>query len=95
MSEAYQSLSHSKRDDKYQVVLAPKRGRKAVFAQAQRQLGPIFHSPARQKQGQIIEGRLMPDDVHMCIAIPPKHLVASVIGSLKGKTAIPMAKLRG
>ena len=50
---------------------------------------------ARQKECQILEGHLMPDHVHMCIAIPPKHPVASVIGFLKGKSAIAIARLRG
>jgi putative transposase len=58
-------------------------------------LGPIFHALARQKKGQIIEGHLMPDHVHMCITIPSKHPVASVIGFLKGKSAIAMARLCG
>ena len=73
MSELYQSLSHSKWDCKYHVVFVPKRRRKAIFGQARRQLGAIFHALARQKECQIIEGHLMPDHVHMCIAIPPKH----------------------
>jgi REP element-mobilizing transposase RayT len=55
-------------------------------------IGPIFHALARQKECQIIEGHLMPDHVHMCIAIPPKHPVASVIGFLKGKSAIAIAR---
>ena len=85
MSELYQSLSHSKWDCKYHVVFVPKRRRKAIFGQARRQLGAIFHALARQKECQIIEGHLMPDHVHMCIAIPPKHPVASVIGFLQGE----------
>ena len=95
MAELYQSLSHSKWDCKYHVVFVPKRRRKAIFGQARRQLGAIFHALARQKECQIIEGHLMPDHVHMCIAIPPKHPVASVIGFLKGKSAIAIARLSG
>jgi putative transposase len=99
MSELYQSLSHSKWDCKYHVVFhvvfVPKRRRKAIFGQTRRQLGAIFHALARQKECQIIEGHLMPDHVHMCIAIPPKHPVASVIGFLKGKSAIAIARLSG
>ena len=60
-----------------------------------RQLGAIFHALAKQKECQIIEGHLMPDRVHLCIAIPPKHSVASVIGFLKGKSAIAIAGLCG
>ena len=95
MSELYQSLSHSKWDCKYHVVFVPKRRRKVIFGKTRRHLGPIFHALARQKECQIIEGHLMPDHVHMCIAIPPKHPVASVIGFLKGKSAIAIARLRG
>jgi putative transposase len=95
MSETYQSLSHSKWDCKYHVVFVPKRRRKAIFGQTRRQLGAIFHALARQKECQIIEGHLMADHVHMCIAIPPKHPVASVIGFLKGKSAIAIARLCG
>jgi len=72
MSGTYLSLSHSKWDCKYHVVFVPKRRRKAIFGQTRRQLGPIFHALARQKECQIIEGHLMPDHVHMCIAIPPQ-----------------------
>ena len=82
MSETYQSLSHSKWDCKYHVVFVAKRRRKAIFGQTRRQLGAIFHALARQKECQIIEGHLKPDHVHMCIAIPPKHPAASVIGFL-------------
>ena len=67
MSETYQSLSHSKWDCKYHVVFVPKRRRKAIFGQARRQLGAIFHALAQQKECKIIEGHLMPDHVHMCI----------------------------
>src|SRR5438477_2442922 len=83
LSELYQSLSHSKWDCKYHVVFVPKGRRKAIFGQTRRHLGPIFHALARQKECQIVEGHLMPDHVHMCIAIPLKHPVASVIGFLK------------
>lgn len=93
MSDLYQSLSHSKWDCKYYAVFIPKRRRKAVFGKMRSQLGEIFHALGRQKECQILEGHLMPDHVHMCIAIPPKHPVASVIGFLKGKSAIAIARL--
>ena len=93
MSDVYQSLAHSKWDCKYHVVFVPKRRRKAIFGHIRRQLGAIFHALAKQKECQILEGHLMPDHVHMCIAIPPKHPVASVIGFLKGKSAIAIARL--
>ena len=93
--EPYQSLSHSKWDCEYHVVFIPKRRRKVLFDRVRQHLGQIFHALARQKECQIIEGLLRPDHVHMCIAIPPKYPVASVIGFLKGKSAIAVARLCG
>ena len=95
MSELYQSLAHSKWDCKYHVVFVPKRRRKTIFGNIRRQLGPVFHALAQQKECQILEGHLMPDHVHICITIPPKHPVASVIGFLKGKSAIAIARMGG
>ncbi len=92
MTGSFQSMSHSKWDCKYHVVFIPKRRRKALFGNIRKHLGAIFHELARQKECQIIEGHLMPDHVHMCIAIPPKYAVASVIGFLKGKSAIAIAR---
>ncbi len=95
MNHSYQSLSHSKWDCKYHVVFVPKYRRKALYGGIRQQLGAIFHELAKQKECQILEGHLMPDHVHMCIAIPPKHAVASVIGFMKGKSAIAIARLQG
>ena len=95
MNEPYQSLSHSKWNCKYHVVFIPKGRRKMVFGQIRKQLGPIFHELARQKDCRILEGHLMPDHVHMCIEIPPKFPVASIIGFLKGKSAIAIARQFG
>jgi len=73
-------------------VFVPKRRRKVLFDQVCRHLGEIFHALARQKECRIIEGHLMSDHVHMCIEIPPKIAVASVIGFIKGKSAIAVAR---
>ncbi len=92
MIEGYQSLSHSKWDCKYHVVFIPKGRQKVLYGQIRKHLGKIFRELAHQKECQIIEGHLMPDHVHMCIAIPPKHAVSSIIGYLKGKSAIAIAR---
>ena len=92
MNEAYQSLSHSRWDCKYHVVFVPKRRRKSLFGNIRRKLGGVFHELARQKECRIVQGHLLPDHVHMCIEIPPKHAVASIVGFLKGKSAIAIAR---
>ena len=92
MSDTSQSLSHARWNCKYHVVFVPKRRRKTLYGTIRKALGAIFHELARQKECRIIEGHLMPDHVHICIEIPPKHSVASVIGFLKGKSAIAIAR---
>lgn len=91
----YQSLSHSKWDCKYHLIFIPKRRRKVIYGKIRTKLGPIFHDLAGQKQCRIIEGHLVVDHVHMCISIPPKYAVASIIGFIKGKSAITIAKQFG
>jgi putative transposase len=95
MENGYQSLAHSRWDCKYHVIFVPKRRRRQLYGQIRQSLGTIFHALARQKECQIIEGHVMPDHVHMCIAIPPKYAVAQVIGFLKGKSAIAIARQFG
>jgi putative transposase len=63
-----------------------------MFLELRQYLGPVFQELARQKECQIIEGHLLLDQVHLCIEIPPKHAVSSVIGFVKGKSAIAIAR---
>jgi putative transposase len=95
MDSTYQSLSHSKWDCKYHVIFVFKYRRPALYGEIRRQLGPVFHELARQKECQIIEGHLMLDHAHMCIATLLKYAVASVIGFIKGKSAIAIARMQG
>ena len=91
----YGSLAHSKWDCKYHIVFIPKYRKKKLFCQVRRYLGDVFHELARQKNSKIVEGHMMPDHVHMCVSIPPKHSVAQVIGYIKGKSAIAVARQFG
>ena len=92
MSDLYQSLSHTRWDCKYHVVFVPKRRRKVLYGKIRKAWGSIFHALAKQKECQIIEGHVMSDHVHMVISIPPKYAVSSVIGFLKGKSAIAIVR---
>jgi putative transposase len=58
-------------------------------------LGEVFRKLAVQKESRIEEGHLLPDHVHMMIAIPPKYAVAQVVGFIKGKSAIHLARVYG
>ena len=91
----YQSLSHTRWDCKYHVVFIPKRRKKKVFGVLRRHLGEIFRELAQHKESQVVEGHLMCDHVHMCISIPPKYAVSNVVGYMKGKSAITIARKFG
>ena len=91
----YQSLSHTRWDCKYDVVYNPKKRKKKLFGALRRQLGALFHELALHKESTIVEGHVMPDHVHMCIAIPPKYAVSNVVGYIKGKSAIQIARQFG
>lgn len=91
----YQSLSHTKWECKYHVVFIPKYRRKVLYGQIRRELGEVFRELARQKESRIEEGHLQGDHVHMLLSIPPKYAVAQVVGYLKGKSAIHIARTYG
>jgi putative transposase len=93
--DEYESLSHSKWECKYHVIFIPKGRRKALYGQLREHLGEVFRTLARQKECRIEEGHLMPDHVHMMISIPPKHAVSQVVGFIKGKSAIHLARVYG
>ena len=88
----YQSLSHTRWDCKYHVVFIPKRRKKSIFGALRKHLGEVFRELARHKESEVVEGHLMSDHVHMCISIPPKVAVANVVGYMKGKSAITIAR---
>ena len=91
----YQSLSHTRWDCKYHVVFIPKRRKKLLFGKLREHLGEVLHDLANQKESVIVEGHLMLDHIHMCISIPPKYSVSHVVGFIKGKSAIAIARQLG
>ena len=92
MSQDYHSLAHSKWDCKYHLVFIPKHRKKALYGRIRPELGKIFHALAAMKQCTILEGHVMPDHIHMLIEIPPKHAASAIVGFMKGKSAIAIAK---
>ena len=90
-----ESLIHSKWECKYHVVFIPKKRRKTLYVALRKHLGEVFHRLAGQKESRIEEGHLLADHVHMLIAIPPKYAVSQVIGYIKGKSAIYLARVYG
>jgi len=93
--DEYESLSHSKWECKYHVIFIPKRRRRVLYGELRQHLGEIFRNLARQKESRIEEGHLLPDHVHMMISIPPQYAVSQVVGFIKGKSAIHLARVYG
>ena len=89
------SLNHTKWECKYHVVFIPKCRRKKLYQQLRQDLGEVFRQLAQRKESQILEGHLVVDHLHMLISIPPKYAVAQVIGYIKGKSAIHIARTAG
>jgi putative transposase len=76
-------------------VFIPKKRKRKLFGALRRQLGALFHELALHKESTIVEGHVMPDHVHMCISIPPKYAPSNVVGYIKGKSAIQIARQFG
>lgn len=91
----YESLSHTKWECKYHVVFIPKYRRKVLYGQLRSQLGEVLRELVRHKESKIEEGHLRPDHVHRLISIVPKYAVSQVVGYLKGKSAIYIARTFG
>jgi putative transposase len=90
-----QSLSHTKWECKYHIIWIPKYRKKKLFKELRQELGEVLRELARQKESEIEEGHLLADHVHILISIPPKYAVSQVVGYIKGKSAIWVARNYG
>lgn len=88
MAQKAYSLSHTKWMCKYHIVFTPKCRRKVIYNKLRKDIGVILKRLCSYKGIEIIEGHLMPDHVHMLVAIPSKYSVAQVMGYLKGKSLL-------
>ncbi len=93
--DTFESLNHSVWECKYHVVFIPKCRRKTLYGDLRQYMGEVFRKLAQQKESRIEEGHLLSDHVHMLIAISPKYAVAQVVGFIKGKSAIHLARVYG
>ena len=87
-----ESLKHTKWECKYHVVFIPKYRRKALYQGLRKHLGEVFRELCRQRECVVLEGHLMADHVHMLVSLPPKYSVSQVLGYIKGKSAIHIAR---
>ena len=75
---------------KYHIVFISKYRRKVIYNQNRKDLINIIKALCKYKGIEIIEGHMMPDHVHLLLAIPRKYSVSSFMGYLKGKSALMM-----
>ena len=93
--ERTDSLNHTKWECKYHVVWIPKCRKKVLYGQLRRELGPVLRKLALHKESEVVEGSLKVDHVHVLMSIPPKYSVSQVVGYMKGKSAIWVARTTG
>jgi putative transposase len=91
----YESFSHATWDCTYHLVCVPKGRKKARYGQVRKFVGPVLHALAAQRRSAMLEGHRVQDHVHLLIRIPPQDAVAEVVGSLKGESAIAVARQCG
>jgi REP-associated tyrosine transposase len=95
MNNVYESLNHTKWECKYPVIFILEYRCKALQGSPGRHLGSLFRELAGSKECEIEEVHLMPDQVPMLISIRPKYAVSQVMGNIKGKGAIHVARTNG
>ena len=84
----YSKLSHVMWDCKYHIVMVPKYRKKAFFGELRREIGPILRDLFKQKGAEVLEGHAMPDHIHVCVSVPPKISVSSLVGFVKGSAIL-------
>jgi putative transposase len=87
-----ESLKHTRWECKYHIVFIPKRRRKMINLGLRKELGSVLRELVGHREGKIEEGHLMMHHVHMLVSIPPKYSVSQVVGYIKGKSAIYIAR---
>lgn len=81
-------LSHTVWECKYHIVWVPKKRRKIIFGKLRQELRTILKRLCEYKGVEVVEGTMCIDHIHVCLAIPPKFSVATIVGYLKGKSAM-------
>ena len=87
-----ESLKHTRWECKYHIVFIPKGRKKRIYGQLRKELGSVFKELVQHRESKVEEGHLMTDHVHMLVSIPPKYSVSQVVGYIKGKSAIHIAR---
>ena len=90
MAKKENALAHTKWMCKYHIVFTPKYRRKMIYNQYREDVREIIKQLCSYKGVEILGGNVMSDHVHILVSIPPKMIVSSFMGYLKGKSALMM-----
>ena len=83
------SLSHTSWECVYHIVWIPKYRRKVLYGETRRESGEILRMLVERMDGvEIVEGSTCGDHIHICLRVPPKYALSSVVGKLKGRSSI-------
>ena len=81
----WRSQAHVRWDCKYHVVICPKYRKRKLYGSTRRKVGEILRDLCRQKEIELVEGKAMPDHVHLLLSIPPKYKRSDDVGLLEGE----------
>ena len=81
-------LSHTVWECKYHIVWVPKNRRKVIYGNLRKDIGKLLRKLCEYKQIDVIEGTACADHIHICLSIPPKFSVSTIVGYLKGKSTM-------
>ena len=84
------SLSHTKWNCKYHIVLVPKYRRKVIYGKLRKDIGKILRMLCDYKHVEIIEAHAMPDHIHMLVDCRPQFYISDMIKIMKGNLARQM-----
>lgn len=59
-----------------------------VYGRLRQEIGTLLRKLCEYKGVELLEGKACIDHIHMCVSIPPKYSVSTIVGYLKGKSAI-------
>ena len=82
------SLAHTKWNCKYHLMFTPKFRRREIYGEQKAEIGKILRQLCEWKGVNIIEANACLDHIHMLVEIPPKMIVSSFVGFLKGKSSL-------
>src|SRR5262249_1479253 len=92
MKHSTENLRHTRWECKYHVVFIPKYCKRSIYGWVIRELGTIIRDSHQQKESVVVERNTRADHVHMLLSIPAKYSVSGVVGVIKGKSAIAIAR---